>query len=309
MIITVTMNPAIDKTAELTHFQHEALNRLNNVVTDAGGKGINVSKTIQALGGESIATGFLAGNGGTVICNVLESMHIQSDFIFVEGETRTNLKIVEPGGVLTELNEAGPCIDEAAIEQLLLKLEAYATKDTMYILSGSVSAGVDKSIYKRIIECVKKKGAAVFLDADGELFTNALEAAPNMIKPNKFELEQYFHCEHEASEEELIQMGQKLQAKGIQNVIISMGKDGALFLLGNRIFKAAGLQVKAHSTVGAGDAMVAAFSYGMHEKLNIEACIRLSVAASAGAVVTIGTKPPTKELVDKLKMQVEIIER
>ena len=118
MIITVTMNPAIDKTVEIEQLVPNGLNRIQKVEYDAGGKGINVSKTIHELGGESLAMGFLGGNAGKTIENVLTSWNIQHDFIWVEGETRTNTKVFEKSGGVTELNEPGPVINEAQVEEL-----------------------------------------------------------------------------------------------------------------------------------------------------------------------------------------------
>lgn len=308
MIVTVTMNPAIDKTAELYSFQHAALNRLQNVVTDAGGKGINVSKTIRALGGETVATGFIGGQSGAVIRGVLEGLSIRADFVEVQGETRTNLKVVEPGGILTELNEPGFYVQADEIHTLMDKLEGYAAEDTLFILSGSIPAGVDSSIYHDIIKKVKAKGAKVFLDADGALFAEAVPALPDIVKPNDFELKQYFGFVGEAETADLAEMGKKLQSQGIGTVIISMGSRGALFLTEEQTCQVRGLKVEAHSTVGAGDAMVAAFSYALSQGQALEECIRSGVAASAGAVMTVGTKPPEKELVEQLKTQV-IIEK
>lgn len=306
MIVTVTMNPAIDKTADLDKFEHAALNRLQNVIVDAGGKGINVSKTIKAIGGESIATGF-CGKNDKLIENVLSSQGIKSDFVKINGDVRTNLKVVEKGGILTELNEAGPTIEEKELNELIEKLEKYANEDTLFILAGSIPKGVDKNIYKDLVTRLKKKGSKVFVDADGELFVNAVEASPTIIKPNKFELEQYYKMEKEATEEELINMGEKLLNNGIELVAISLGKDGALFLTKDEKIKCPGLKVNAHSTVGAGDAMVAALSYGINSKMELKEAIKLAVATSAGAVTTQGTKPPTKEVVEELKNKVQII--
>jgi 1-phosphofructokinase len=307
MIITVTMNPAIDKTVDIGEFLYGGLNRIKAAVSDAGGKGINVSKTIQNLGGKTIATGFLGGNGGTIIKQVLSKLEIETDFVPALGETRTNMKVVDAGGKVTEFNEPGPSILPQEIDQLLNKLENLASVDTLFVLAGSIPAGVDKGIYRTIIEIVKAKGAKVFLDADGELFKNALEAKPDYIKPNRFELEQYFSFDGTATDEDLIVMGRKLQEKGIGTVAISLGSEGALFVLPEAAIKAPGLKVEAHSTVGAGDAMVAALCYGIDQKLPMEECIQLGVATSAGAVTTIGTKPPTKDLVDTLKKQVTLI--
>lgn len=307
MIVTVTMNPAIDKTVDIQTFEYGGLNRITSVVQDPGGKGINVSKTIKHLEGKTIATGFLAGNGGNIIEKGLKELAIETDFIWSEGETRTNMKVVDNQGKVTEFNEQGPVINESATAKLLEKLENMANNKTLFVLAGSIPQGIDKGIYGLITEKVKKKGAKVFLDADGELFVKALEAKPDFIKPNRFELEQYFEFIGKSTESDLITMGRKLQDKGIGTVAISLGSEGALFVLPEGAVKVPGLKVEAHSTVGAGDAMVAALSYGIDSNLSMEECIKLGVATSAGAVTTIGTKPPTKELINSLIEQVSLV--
>lgn len=306
MIITVTMNPAIDKTVEIDTLQAGGLNRIQRVEYDAGGKGINVSKTIHELGGESIAVGFLGGNAGKTIEHVLEDRGIKNDFIWVEGETRTNTKVFEQNGAVTELNEPGPKITEAQIDELLKKLDEYAKEGNLIVLSGSIPAGVDRKIYARITELAHEKGAEVLMDADGDLFRNALEARPDIIKPNRVELEEYAGVDYRVSQEELLDMAKNLQAKGIHTVAVSMGKSGALFVKNDYEVRCPALSVKAHSTVGAGDAMVAALAYAWDQKLNEEDTVKLCMAASAGAVTTIGTKPPARELVDTLMEQVII---
>ncbi len=311
MIVTVTMNPAIDKTVEIGEFQYGGLNRIQKVEYDAGGKGINVSKTIRELGGTSIATGFLGGNTGRTIENVLKDLEITSDFIWVDGETRTNTKVFDNRGVLTELNEPGVKISKKHIEELLLRLENYAGEDTLFVLSGSVPAGVDKGIYARITELVHKKGSKVLLDADGDLFRQSLEAKPDMIKPNNMELEEYAQLQFYASENELLEIGETIVKNGIPVVAISMGNCGALFVTKDGNIKCPAVSVRAHSTVGAGDAMVAGMAYAWECKMNTEEMIRLCMAVSAGAVTTVGTKPPTRELVELLYQRVvlEEIER
>lgn len=306
MIVTVTMNPAIDKTVEISALIPGGLNRIRKVEYDAGGKGINVSKTICELGGESIATGFLGGNAGNTIANVLENCRIKGDFIWVDGETRTNTKVFEESGAVTELNEPGPAISADQIEELLRKLEAYATEKTLFILAGSIPSGVDKHIYAEITKRVHEKGATVLLDADGELFRNSLEEQPDIIKPNRVELEEYAGFDYRASEEELLGLAERLLEKGIGTVAISMGKGGAMLVRDGYRVKCPALSVKAHSTVGAGDAMVAALAYAWDQGLDDDETVRLCMAASAGAVTTIGTKPPARELVDTLMEQVVI---
>lgn len=309
MVVTVTMNPAIDKTVEIEALIPGGLNRISKVEYDGGGKGINVSKTIQEMGGESIATGFLGGNAGKTIENVLNDKNIRHDFIWVEGETRTNTKVFEQNGEVTELNEPGPEISETQIKELLNKLETLTKEDTLFVLSGSVPKGVDKDIYARIIRLVHEKGGKVLMDADGELFTKALEAGPDIIKPNRVELEEYANLDYRASREELFQLAEGLLEKGIETVVVSMGKSGALFAMGEKRVNCPALPVKAHSTVGAGDAMVAALSYAWDHKLDEQETVKLCMAASAGAVTTVGTKPPSRALLDELMEQVEIKEQ
>ena len=306
MIVTVTMNPAIDKTIEIEALLPGGLNRIQKVEYDAGGKGINVSKTIHELGGSSIAVGFLGGNAGKTIESVLNEWGINNDFIWVRGETRTNTKVYEKSGALTELNEPGPQISKEQQEELVKKLEGYANEETLFVLAGSIPNGVDKQIYSEIIPRVHAKGAKVLLDADGELFRNALKEKPDIIKPNRVELEEYFGFDYRVSMEELLEAARKLQAQGIETVAVSMGKSGAMMVREGYEVKCPALSVKAHSTVGAGDAMVAALAYAWENKLGNEETVRLCMVASAGAVTTIGTKPPTRALVDELLEQVVI---
>lgn len=306
MIITVTMNPAIDKTIVLNRLNYGGLNRIQESVLDIGGKGINVSKTIKNLGGETLATGVIAGNSGQLIKDTLETLEIKTDFLSISGETRTNTKMIEKSGLMTEFNEAGPELLKESLEDFMKKLERLARPEVLFVLAGSVPKGVPDDIYKNIIELVKEKGAKVFLDADGALFAKGLEANPDFIKPNRFELEFLYGQEENLSEEKLIKMGHQLRERGIPIVIISLGKEGAIFLIEDNIYKTLPIEVDVHSAVGAGDAMVAAFAYGIDTGLDIIDCIRLSVATSTGAVTTIGTKPPTRDIVINLMKSVVI---
>lgn len=163
MIITVTFNPAIDKTAEVEELKVGGLNRLSNVMQDAGGKGVNVSKTIKAFGGETLCTGFLAGSAGEYIDHTLKDLHINTNFVWVEGMTRTNLKVLDKDMELTELNEAGPLIGEVEVEQLKQKICELCKNDSIVVLSGNVSKGVDTNIYYELINEIKKSGSRVVL--------------------------------------------------------------------------------------------------------------------------------------------------
>lgn len=304
MIYTVTMNPAVDKTGELYEVTVCGLNRLENVMMDAGGKGINVSKTIQALQGDSIAFGVLAGNSGAFIENELDRLSIKHDFMYIEGNTRTNLKIIDHNKELTEFNESGPSPSEEQLTDLMEKIEHTIKEDDILVISGSVPNKVRKNYYYDLIKVAQKKKAKTILDADGELFKEGVEANPSIIKPNRYELLQYFNKAEDTSENEVIELAKTFITKGIELVVVSMGKEGAYFITKDKTIKVKALKVEAHSSVGAGDAMVAALAYG-YKSYTLEELVKLCTACGAGAVMSKGTKPASKELIDILIQQVE----
>ncbi|MDQ0359323.1 1-phosphofructokinase [Breznakia pachnodae] len=306
MIITVTMNPAIDKTAVVDELVVGGLNRLEQTMMNAGGKGINVSKTIQALGGESLATGFIAGTNGAFIKESLDQLSIDNDMVEVAGNTRVNLKVLNKDMDLTELNEEGPYIDEVALRALVDKIVKHASKNDYVVLSGSVPGSVPKDIYAKLIKQLKQNKIKVILDADGDLFAHAIEEVPNVIKPNKYELCKYYEISEDCKNDEIVKLGKALLDKGMQLIAISMGKEGALFIDSEHTAMVKGLKVDAHSSVGAGDAMVAAIAYGLEQELSFEELVKLAVATSAGAVMTKGTQPASKEQVKELMKEVEI---
>lgn len=267
---------------------------------------VNVSKTIHALGGTSLCSGFLAGTAGEFIHKCLENLNITSDFVWVDGMTRTNLKVLDKDMELTELNEAGPIIGKAEVEKLMNKIVSLCDKDTIVVLSGNVSAGVDTGIYRDMVTAIKAAGGKVLLDADGELFAKGIQAKPAVIKPNKYELAMYFNVPKESDNEEIIRLAKTLLNEDTQLVVVSMGKEGSIFISKEEVYIAEALKIKAHSSVGAGDAMVAAIAYALEQNYDLPKLIRLAVACSAGAVMTKGTQPAAKEVVEELMTQVSV---
>lgn len=306
MIITVTLNPAIDKTAQVEQMVPNGLNRLNNIILDVGGKGINVSKAIKELGGDSICTGFVAGSNGKWIEEKLDSLGLEYKFRHVEGNTRINLKVLDRDMNLTELNDAGDEIHENDLRYLKEDLLEMVKPDDIVVLAGSVPAGVPTTIYQELITLLKEKGAKVVMDADGELFTNGIEAGPTLIKPNKYELCKYFGLNEDVTDVELVSHAKKLLYKGIDTVVISLGSKGAIFITNEETAYVPGLDIIAHSAVGAGDSMVGALTYGISEGLELIPLIKLAVATSAGAVMTKGTKAPNRSVVEMLMKEVQI---
>ncbi len=305
-IITVTLNPALDKTATLDTLQPGELNRLREVIVDAGGKGVNVSKVLQALGMPSLATGFLGGGSGEEIARALAALGIKNEFITIAGTTRTNLKVVDEGSRLTELNEPGAIVSADELDRLGHALQSWAEPGQVFVFSGSIPSGVSAGIYAKFIAMVQAKGAQAFLDADGEPFRAALAAKPDFIKPNRRELLEYFSLADRPTLRELAGLCRKLLDLGVGKIALSMGGEGALFVDASRAFHAPALQVEVNSCVGAGDSMVAAIAYAAVTGMQWQEAAALAMAASAGAVTTIGTKPPSRDLVDQLVKQVQL---
>lgn len=314
MIYTVTINPAIDKTIVLKYLKSGALNRVQKSLTNIGGKGINVSFVLKALGGESTALGLAGGENGRQIVQGLCEAHIENHFLETGKESRTNIKIVESDGTLTELNEAGVGVGQEMAEAFRSLVRMHIASGDILVLSGSVPEGVPSTIYRDLTLLAHKKGAKVILDADGELFSYGIEAVPDVIKPNEEELRRYISAQKNTELEsipEKLQHGKQIWQFlkcGIHQVILSKGGEGACFYEAG----AAGyttcpaLPIEVHSTVGAGDAMVAAWAYAMDKGLTGKEAIRLSMAASAAAASTPGTAPPAIERIRELENQVQL---
>ena len=231
---------------------------------------------------------------------------LEADFVRIAGSSRTNLKIVDDSGRLTELNELGPEIKPEEWQEMEQKLSGYGLAGNIAVLSGSLPAGLGNETYQKLSAMLRRRGAAVFLDADGEALKCALESAPDevpdYIKPNTYELLQYFGMTHEnnITEAKLAELCQSLLRKGIKLVALSMGEAGALFVNNNGAWRSPALMIQVRSTVGAGDSMTGALVYGFEQGLPDEQCFALAMAASAGACTTAGTNPPDRELVQTL---------
>lgn len=311
MIYTVTLNPALDKTVEIDGFLVDAVNRVRAMRTDPGGKGINVSKVLQSLGGNSTALGILAGKTGQEIQDALEAMALCCDFTYVPGQTRTNLKIVDGlRHTNTDINEPGVEVPAEILEDMLSKLTEKLQPQDIVVLSGSVPVNAPKSLYRKWTEACREKGAKVFLDADGELLAQGLLGVPYLVKPNRDELARLMQKPMDTIED-LVAVGRHLQAQGICWVAISLGADGAVFLHGDMVYHAQGISVPVGSTVGAGDSMVAALAFGCEQKLDDIQIIRLAMATSAANVMCSGSQPASKADVEQLleKAVVEIYKK
>lgn len=292
MIITITMNPAVDKTVEIQDFEVGTVNRAASVRLDAGGKGINVSKVIKSLGGKSCAAGILGGNSGNFIRDSLNSMGIENKFLYINDETRTNLKVIDSKRKTnTDINEPGPQLTPADINAFEKLIFGMIKEDSAVVFSGSVPANVDSAIYGRWIRTASNAGAKTILDADGELLKHGIEAGPYMVKPNIHELESFFGEKIEGVAEVENYARKLIEMYGIRVVAVSLGPKGAVFLNRECSLYADSVAVEVRSTVGAGDAMVAALAYSQDMGYSFEKSALLAVASATANVMTSGSQP------------------
>lgn len=304
MITTITLNPAVDKTIQINNFGVGNINRVVSARLDAGGKGINVSKVIKSLGGKSSVMGIISGKSGEFIKEYLDSIKISNDFVFTEGETRTNIKIVdELNHTNTDINESGPEATDKSLKDVSDKVFKNINSEDIVIFSGSVPSNVDKKIYSDWITKAKEKGVKTILDADGELLRLGILSGPYLVKPNIHELEGMLNKKINGVKE-AVEIAKGLLDYGISIVVVSLGSEGSIFVNKDLAIYAHGLKVEVKSTVGAGDSMVAALAYALEQGFSFEAAAKLAVATSAANVMTSGTEVSDIETITQLEKKV-----
>ena len=282
MIYTVTCNPALDYAMCLNGFAEGETNRSVSEYVQFGGKGINVSVVLSRLGVENIALGFVAGFTGEALEKAVRAQGVSTDFIRLQtGMTRINVKL--KGDTETEINASGPAVDTASLEMLMEKLDALQAGDTL-VLAGSVPGSIPKDIYAQILKRLYGRGVRFAVDATGETLRAVLPFEPFLVKPNLRELEEL--CARSLSGiDEVITAAKELQAAGAQNVLVSLGGDGALLADANGdVHIAAACKGTPVNTVGAGDSMVAGFLVGIERGY----AYALALGTAAGGATAFG---------------------
>ena len=294
MIFTVTFNPAIDYVMQAGEISFGKTNRSQKEEIFFGGKGINVSAVLSELGQSTTALGFTAGFTGEALEKAVVKMGVKADFIRLKkGNTRINVKL--KGNEETEINAAGPDIEEEELNRLFEKLESLKSGDTL-VLAGSIPASLPNDIYEQIAKSIQNKGIRLVVDATGNLLQNALKHKPFLIKPNRQELEEIVGKEIK-TEEELISAANLLKVKGVENVLVSLGAEGAVLLAADgKVYKQSAFKVKALNTVGSGDSMIAGFLAGFDK--GYEYALKLGAAAGAATAALQGLA--TKEKIEEI---------
>lgn len=301
MIYTLTLNPALDYDMYLNkNVELGNLNLATEVNYRAGGKGINVSKLLKNLDVDSTAIGFVAGFVGDFIKKDIISEGINEDFIDLEGITRINVKL-NANNEETELTGISPQVTKEKIEELLNKMNQLQPNDVL-VLSGSIPDSITSDFYKLLSEKVVK-GVKIVLDTRGNLLEQNLHNNL-LIKPNIHELREMFNEKLETKEEIVLKCKYFLD-RGVENIIISKGGDGALLINKNVCLEASVPKGKLINSIGAGDSMVGGFVAGIEKGLTVEDSFKLAVASGSATAYSYGIGE--KELIYKLFDEIEII--
>ena len=302
MIYTVTLNPSIDYVIKVDKMTTGNINRVNEEHVYPGGKGINVTRILKSLDNDNIALGFVSGFTGDYIINSLQELNLKSDFIKVkEGFTRINVKVKSEEE--TEINGQGPKISEEELNQFYKVIDKLVDGDIL-ILSGSIPSCLDERLYESIMKKVEDRDIKVIVDATKNLLLNVLKYKPFLIKPNNHELEEMFNVELNSTED-VVFYARKLKEMGAQNVLISMGKDGALLVTENdEVFASSVAKGEVINSVGAGDSMVAGFIAGYLKSNSYEEALRLG--AASGGATAFSSDLATREFIDKLVDEIKI---
>jgi tagatose 6-phosphate kinase len=291
VIVTVTLNAAIDRTLTVPNFQLRHRHRASQGLTLAGGKGINVARALKRLDVPVVATGLTGGGTGTRIIEELTSEAILNDFVRIGDESRTSTAVVDPtAGSYTEINEWGPQVTSEELEMLFEKLHYLSRGASMVVFAGSLPRAVEDDFYAEAIRDLNRRGVPAVLDAEGEPLRLGVEAEPYLVSPNQREAEALAGQEFE-DEADFVMALDAIADLGARNVIISQ-ESGAFALLREdrrpRRYFAAAPELEAVSAVGAGDVLLAGFLAARFGERPVDESLRAGVAAAAASTLEIG---------------------
>ena len=305
-IVTVTPNPGIDLTLTVPQLTLNQVLRATHTRSDMGGKGFNVSRALQALGTPSVTMGFIGGFTGQRMAAGLQQIGLETDFVEIAGETRTNVVVTnETASEHLKANEPGPEVTPGEIAAFFDRVSDRVRAGDTWVLSGSLPPGVPADFYAQLIESIQQVGARAVVDTSGEPLRQACHARPFMVKPNDIEAEQVTGCPIE-SEEDARRAASDILGYGIKIVALSLGAEGLILATGDETLHARPPHIQARNTVGAGDALVAGLVWALEQHLPLCDVARWGVAAGSVSAaregVTFGTAGEVRQMLEKVRV-------
>ncbi len=291
MIITVTLNAAIDKSLSVPNFRLGRRHRTVEQRTMAGGKGVNIARALKALGQPVIATGMAGGATGTHIVEELTAEAILNDFVRIRDESRTNTSVLDPtSGEQTEINERGPTVTEQEVELFRDKLLYLARGAAIVVLAGSLPRGVDVDLYATLIRELQKAGVTTVIDTDGEPLDHAVRAEPDVVSPNVLEAEELVGHEF-AGEEERLMAVREIAELGPREALMTMADGCVAHVLVKDKPCLRRVRIEPREPLarrGSGDAFLAGYVAARYEGRPPDQCLRFAVACGAESTGRLG---------------------
>ena len=300
MIYTVTLNPAVDRELTVPDLAFNSVLRATAWQVDCGGKGFNVSRMLMSLGEPSVALGFAGGRSGELLRDGLTALGIKTDCIWVEGETRTNVSIVsETRDNYIKANEPGPTISAGDQGRLLAQVKKLAQAGDWWVLAGSLPPGVPTTFYADMLAILNEAGANTILDTSGDALQHGCVGRPFLAKPNEVELGKLTGLPV-TTEAEMVTAVRAMQKRGVEHVVVSMGKAGALLVEGEHAKLVASPKIEERNPIGAGDSMVGGLVWGLSQGYSVAEALRWGIACGAATASLSGTAVGSRELVEAL---------
>lgn len=295
MIVTFTPNPSIDRTVAFAELRRGAVNRASSSRIDPGGKGVNVARALTANGAAAVAVLPVGGPEGHLLEELLTDAGVARHGVPIRESVRLNVTAVEADGTTTKLNEPGPRIDETELRLLLdavtACVESAGRGDVWVVACGSLPPGAPDDLYARLVRSAREAGAKVAVDSSGAPLRPAVAAAPDLIKPNRVELEELVGASL-TTLGDVIDAAADLVARGVGTVAVSLGRDGAVLVDGDTAVHARASIARPRSTVGAGDCMLAGLLHGLSTGADAANALRTGVLWGAAAVRLPGSRVP-----------------
>ncbi|QVM92267.1 1-phosphofructokinase [Pseudomonas entomophila] len=307
-ILTLTLNPALDITVSLDHLRPGQVNRSQAQYSHAAGKGLNVAQVLADLGHDVTVGGFLGRDNLQPFEALIERRGFTDCFVRVPGETRSNIKLVEADGRVTDINGQGPQVDEAAQAELLRRLAQIAPGHDAVVVAGSLPRGISPQWLRALLDTLKAQGLKVALDSSGEALRAGLQAMPWLVKPNTEELGEVLGLAVNTLAEQRA-AAQQLLASGIEHVVVSQGEQGVNWFASGLALHAQPPQVSIASTVGAGDSLVAGMVHGLLQREPAADTLRRATAIAAQAVTQVGFGINDRDQLARLQAGVQLTEQ
>ena len=306
MIYTVTLNPAIDRELQVTELELHKVMRANSSEMNYGGKGINVSRGLAAIGAKSIALGFVGGSTGEMLTQEMSKLDVLTDFVRISGETRTNFSVVDKNRTqFIKVNEPGPIIHAQECHQLITKIRKLARPGDLWALCGSIPSGLPNSIYADIIQEIQSLGGKALLDTSGPALLHGCNTNLFLVKLNALEASTIAGSKVDSTEDALNAASSVLQT-GVKHVIITQGRKGALLSNQKGTWIAVAPSITKRNDVGAGDAVMTGIIYGLSCDLSWPDILRWGVACGTAAAsiegTTIGSFTLAKQILPTVKI-------